>query len=432
MGVVQTSELYKGFIFDGIDSKGFGVYITGSGVYNAPEREVEMIDIPGRNGSYILDKGRFHNITVTYPAGMFGDAEGDFADGIRKLRNALASRKGYCKLIDEYHPLEYRMASYKGGLEVEPAAVNGEILAGQFSIVFDCMPQRFLIDGDNPVEVSDGDGIFNPTLFDARPLLKADGYGSIGINGETVRIINGVVGDVILANATTLSYGNNHQHIAGKNDVEYTIPSYIDGDVTVHGVRVTLTFNKGAQFKKLVSASIHIDRVDDSYENPPTATASGSCTSTKGTLTINVDNITMNGTTRNIVALAVGSIDASDQNGVTTSFNITVGLSISVKPAGIELDLVGGGNIPSDASSELRTYNVGEVTGYSSELAADGTIYIDLDTCEAYRPTAGGIVGLNANVDIPAEPPALIPGANDVTFDNTVTKLEIIPRWWEV
>ena len=133
MGVNQTSELYKGFIFDGIDSKGFGVYITGSGVYNAPEREIEAIEIPGRNGAYMLDRGRFHNVTVTYPAGMFARDGEDFADGIRKLRNALASRRGYCKLIDEYNPLEYRMAVYRGGLEVEPTAINGDNKAAQRS-----------------------------------------------------------------------------------------------------------------------------------------------------------------------------------------------------------------------------------------------------------------------------------------------------------
>ena len=432
MAIAPTGAIFKSFTFDGIDSRDFGVYISGDYVYNSPERDIETVEIPGRNGAYIMDKGRFHNITVTYPAGMFASNSDDFAEGIRQFRNALASRKGYCRLTDQYHPLEYRMAVYRGGLEVEPAATGGGNEAAQFDIVFECKPQRYLVQGDEPRQVASGAHLNNPTLFESHPLLKADGYGSIGINGETVRIINGVVGDVILANATKLSYGYNRPHVAGENDVKYTIPSYIDGDVTVHGVRLTFTFNKGAEFTKLVSAGIHIDHVDDNYNNPPTATASGSCTSTKGTLTINVGNITMNGTTRNIVAMAVGSIDATRPNGITTSFNITVGLSISVKPTGIELGFVGGNNIPSTASSELKTYNVGEVTGYSSELAADGTVYIDLDVCEAYRPVSSGIVDLNANVDIPAEPPALKPGANTITFDNTITELDIVPRWWEV
>ena len=67
-----TGTIFKGLTFDGVDSTQYGVYITGEAVYNAPMRDVEMIEIPGRNGAYALDKGRFTNIEVTYPAGIYG------------------------------------------------------------------------------------------------------------------------------------------------------------------------------------------------------------------------------------------------------------------------------------------------------------------------------------------------------------------------
>ena len=70
MAVAPTGNIFKSLEFDGESSKGYGVYITGAAVYNAPEREVEMITIPGRNGSFALDHGRFQNIEVTYPAGI--------------------------------------------------------------------------------------------------------------------------------------------------------------------------------------------------------------------------------------------------------------------------------------------------------------------------------------------------------------------------
>ena len=430
MGVAQTSELYKGFIFDGIDSKGFGVYISGTGVYSAPERDIDVIEIHGRNGAYILDNGRFKNITLTYPAGMFGDNEGAFADGIRRLRNALASRKGYCKLVDEYNPLEYRMAVYRGGLDVDPTAINGSNTAAQFEIQFECKPQRFLIDGDQPVKMTNGGTITNPTLFDSKPLLKANGYGEIGINGETVKIIRGVVGDVTLARPTEVTKGYNS---IGETKVPYTIPSYVDGDVTLHGLRLTVGFTKNSQYTKLNSALLTVNNIEDTYNNPPTATASASVTSTKGTLKVNVGNITMNGTNRSIVVDASGNINGSKSGGITVETRIYVYLIIDVKTTGVEVTCsVQNLETPAAETSVTRTYNIGEVTGYSSELATDGTIYIDLDICEAYRPVASGIVDLNANVDIPAEPPVLKSGSNDIAFDNTITGLDIIPRWWEV
>ena len=60
---------YKSFTFDGVSSLNYGVYLTGTGVFNAPARAVEMVEIPGRNGNFALDKGRFENIQVTYNTG---------------------------------------------------------------------------------------------------------------------------------------------------------------------------------------------------------------------------------------------------------------------------------------------------------------------------------------------------------------------------
>ena len=51
------------FTFDGKTSTDFGMYISGSGTYNAPERDVTTYNIPGRNGDLIVDNGRFLNTT---------------------------------------------------------------------------------------------------------------------------------------------------------------------------------------------------------------------------------------------------------------------------------------------------------------------------------------------------------------------------------
>lgn len=426
MGVIPVNENDKGFNFDGESSKTFDLIITGGAIFDAPERDVELIEIPGRNGALVQDLGRFKNVTVTYQCALTSTKEHEFVDAMRKVREWLCSKRGYCRLWDDFNPGEYRLAMFKGYIEV----TNEAPVVGRFELSFDCMPQRFLLNGDNPVAVSDGGSIFNPTLFEAHPLLKADGYGSIGINGETVRIINGVVGDVTLARATTVSKAWNAMSEA---EVPYTVPSYVDGDVTLHGLHLTVDFTKNSQYTKLNSASLSVDQVTDTYSDPPTATASASVTSTKGTLQVDVGDITMNGTNRSLVVETSGAINGSKPGGVTVETRINVYLIIDITATGVEVACsIQNLETPAADNSVTRTYNIGEVTGYSSELATDGTIYIDLDICEAYRPVASGIVDLNANVDIPAEPPTLHPGANTITFDNTITKLDIVPRWWEV
>ena len=198
-----TGAIFKTLTFNGESSKNYGVYITGSGAYDAPKRDVEMITIAGRNGSFPLDHGRFENIEVTYPAGIFGVDEEDFADAISNFRNMLCSAKGYCRLEDDYNPDEYRLAIYKSGLEVEPTAMK----AGEFDITFECKPQRYLKTGEDSVTIGASTALTNPTRFESSPEIRVKGYGTVAFNGYQVEIPDAVYGDVSLVEGARKSYG---------------------------------------------------------------------------------------------------------------------------------------------------------------------------------------------------------------------------------
>lgn len=206
--------IFKALTFDGVNSLDYGIYITGEAVYNAPERAVEMVTIPGKNGALVLDQGRFENIEVTYHAGCFADNQQDFAEKVREFRNALASRYTYKRLTDEYNTDEYRLGLYKSGLEVDAVGYHR---AGEFDIVFDCKPQRFLLEGEEPYNftsnyqqlldensesLTDGNGeeleggitlsneIVNPTEFESKPLIKITGSGNVGIGSQIISVFD--------------------------------------------------------------------------------------------------------------------------------------------------------------------------------------------------------------------------------------------------
>lgn len=183
--------VFNSFTFDGIDSLENGIYITGEAVYNAPERMVEMITVPGKNGAIAIDQGRFENIEVKYPAGAFAFSQEDFAAKITKIRNILASRYSYKRIEDTYNPDEYRLGLYKSGLEVNAAAYSS---AGEFDIIFDCKPQRWLKSGEVPETFTATGTIENPTDFTAKPLLVVTGYGQLTIGIQTFTIAEGASG----------------------------------------------------------------------------------------------------------------------------------------------------------------------------------------------------------------------------------------------
>lgn len=171
--------LLNKIIFDDIDSSDYGVFISGEGAYNAPARRGELVQIPGRNGDIFMDEGAYENIEVNYPGFIGRNKQNNFADILMNLRSALTSKAGYQRLEDTYHPDEFRMAIYHNGLEVEPKHYNR---AGEFTMAFDCKPQRFLKSGETPVLFTLQGTILNPTLFESSPIIKVTGDGVVALS----------------------------------------------------------------------------------------------------------------------------------------------------------------------------------------------------------------------------------------------------------
>lgn len=168
--------------FGGYDSRNFGVYITGSGVYNAPERGYDFIEIPGRSGDLIGNERRYRNLELTYPAFIYRD----FKTNMQTWRSALLATTGYKKLRDSYYPDEFRFACFYAGVEVEPTA-RGD--AGSFDLTFYCKPQRYLDSGQTAIAyTTSGQTLVNPTPFNALPLIRVDGVGTLTIGDYSLTI----------------------------------------------------------------------------------------------------------------------------------------------------------------------------------------------------------------------------------------------------
>lgn len=223
-------ELY----FGGRPLSDFDAFVADCNGWDAVERDVETVDVPGRNGSIVLDNGRFQNVQVTYTMYI---PEGS-PQQLNHLRAYLLSVSSYARLEDTLHPDEFRLARHVSG----PTDIIHDRKGASFSLTFDCKPQRFLRTGGLPVTVS-GSGLtlYNPTSSDALPLIRAYGASgtitvgdvSVTVTGATTYIdidcdlMDAYEGSTNRNSNITLTDGEFPYLAPGSNNVSFTGFSYL-------------------------------------------------------------------------------------------------------------------------------------------------------------------------------------------------------------
>lgn len=428
---MAVSDVFNSLTFAGINSLDYGIYITGEAVYNAPKRSVEFVSIAGRDGDLIIDNGHFENIEVTYPAGCFDAGQPGFADKLRAFRNAMASKKGYQRLTDSYNPDEYRMAAFASGVEVAPASYSR---AGEFNIVFNCQPFRYLVSGESEVTVTSGSSLTNPCLFESRPIIEAEGYGTLTVNGYDIELERKVVGEIQLASRHAL------QATSGLDRANATISTTIDTSLLNEGDVIETSSVEAA------NASTRIAYDADEY------TYTG--------YTITSDNLerfacVMHPPTHSIyiqpgmhpASFAYGTASSVTESG-TVEFSFTKDGNTYISSHTVSLTLAYDGaatftvtvrrsfSDPQDILPLGNTVNfyweIGAIKATSSYSTLGHPTYIDCDLGLAYMIENGEYISLDAYIDLGSDLPMLDAGENEITFDNTITDVKIIPRWRQI
>ena len=433
MAVAPTGDIFKTLEFDGESSKDYGVYITGEAVFNAPERDIEMISIPGRSGSFALDKGRFENIEVRYPAGIFADNELDFAEAISDFRNFLCSKKGYCRLTDDYNPDEYRLAIYRSGLEVTPAMLK----AGEFEIVFDCKPQRYLMSGEAPIEVSNNEVIFNPTLYEANPLLEVEGYGDITLNGYEIVINDDVIGELELAPATLASASYACDYRSKSALIE-------DGDSMVLDsfsveLDIALNSSSGNPYNRI--QSVTFSRTNSSIPNYiGVDTTNVSNKEIKKIIKYGEQSFIKQSSAVEYTDSCSVTVSVRDSGVTTTDYTFTFDIRIKLQGAGTSqgkghllIELRNATRLPSTYfRTTLVAFSASRFIAISTQSILGHPTYIDCEVGEAYKIINSQLMPLNRYIVLGSKLPTLSVGENEVEYGGSITDLKIIPRWWQI
>lgn len=385
------------FVFGGIDSHDYGLIVSNDSGFDSPERDVTEVKVPGRNGSLILDNGRFENQRVVYNCVLTED----FTAQANALRAALMSQEGYQRLTDTFRPDVYRM-----GRIVEVTAKPGSRYEnGQLTITFDCKPQKFLLTGETAVAVvASGGRIENPTAFGARPLLEVWGYGGILIDGAPVVVDNATFGHVVLADGPDLS-----------GDPVSVRSLYEEGDpISVNNVTAQIYLEVSSYPSSLTHSE------DSGLSFVAWYYAEG-------------------GTTNHVLIeynIAKAEFTAQQnpaQKRYTSTVTIDGGAAITVTfRIGYQNFIAFSGRVSADAAYMAGTFDARSITAESSLSVLGAPTYIDLDIGEAWAVKNDEAVVLNNAVSLPTRLPELAPGENIIEFDSTITQLQVVPRWWTI
>lgn len=254
-------------IFNSISSKDIGIEIETFPEYIIPEKNVDSYEIPGRNGSIVIDHGTFKNVDLSYKVSAVAQ-NGDYSATMHKIAAWLFSPSGYARLEDTYDSECYRMAKCSSSMTF--SNIFNE--AGQATIKFNAMPQRYLKIGETSVDYDATFGetktvkIFNPTLFTSKPLicLRDVGLHSEQAYGQVSKlIINGIelkisLNETTWTNKKDVYYDFEDKHI-------YTVTNgvieNITGNAAVDGFKSNIELKPGdnvIEYSTINYASISI------------------------------------------------------------------------------------------------------------------------------------------------------------------------------
>ena len=423
--------------FGGVNSADFDLYIGGEGTFNAPKRAVEVVEVPGRNGAIVIDKGHFENIEVSYTVINQEQDLATFSQKLAGFRNALGALRGYQRLSDTFHPDEFREALFVDDFEVKPIDYA---TASKFTIIFNCKPQRYLVSGETPVVVADGDTLSNPTLFESEPLLAIKGSGLVKFNGYEINIVNPLRGEVTIVEPQIYTYvdGRGPGHEYPEEESDPAAVANVDDDITINSATFFWILYLNDDYEDGLLRTV---TVTDSGALGGTTTIMARATRELKMRTV-LDPITLetwpvNGgvTYTHEVSLNV----VYNQNGITqtvtlvNTFNI---LSVYSSYRGNKLfneyyDEQGASSYWPLGMMVTSLSTTGTTVDSTVYLLGDPT-YLDCELGEAYKIEGGEIISLNQHIDMGSRLPRLVPGDTEFELTGNITECKVTPRWWKL
>ena len=159
------------FIFRGIDSRDIGVVVEDMFDVHRPKRNVQTIQVPGRDGRLTQDDGTYDTYTISGKINCFG----------APLSDVYAWLSGSGDLILGDEPTRSIRASATAQIKNTRFRCDG--CYDSLQVSFDCQPFRYHVEqteGANDITLDGNpDTVTNPGTAESAPKIKIEGTGDV-------------------------------------------------------------------------------------------------------------------------------------------------------------------------------------------------------------------------------------------------------------
>lgn len=158
------------FIFRGIDSRNIGVVVEDMFDVHRPKRNVQTIQVPGRDGRLTQDDGTYDTYTISGKINCFG----------APLSDVYAWLSGSGDLILGDEPTRSLRASATAQIKNTRFRCDG--CYDSLQVSFECQPFRYHIEqteGDDVIITSSPHTVANPGTYKSAPQMTIEGTGNI-------------------------------------------------------------------------------------------------------------------------------------------------------------------------------------------------------------------------------------------------------------
>lgn len=197
------------FVYDSIVSSDMALVISNETTQTSPEASISFQNIPGRDGSLIIDNKRLNNFIYPIHTYLRPESDLDIHEAAARISQWLKGDVRYHELFLSWDPRYIYKAVYNEQFSIT------DILPrfGKIALNFKCHPIKYLASGQQALDITSGQTLLNPEKRTAKPLVTITGTGNITLkkNGANWLILSAIDGSITVDSESKSVYKNSNE-----------------------------------------------------------------------------------------------------------------------------------------------------------------------------------------------------------------------------